>query len=96
MDFFLTESPAIISAVENRSGDIPKMLDDLVTLGEAIAEQAVGTSVQFRIRMSKFRSGLSVLKTYSNVTWYNSISQIVEELGKLVDSLKVVSQFLTE
>ena len=90
--FFLTESPNIIAAVQSGSGNVPKMLDDLVTLGEAISEQVRGTKVQFRIRITKFRSGLSSLKTLSNITWYNSVGQIVEELDKLVSTLEVIEQ----
>lgn len=88
----MTESPNIIAAVQSGTGNIPKMLDDLVVLGEAISEQVRGTKVQFRIRITKFRSGLSTLKTLSNITWYNSVGQIVEELEKLVSTLEVIEQ----
>lgn len=89
---FLSETPAIVAAVQEGTGNVPGMLDDLVTLGEAICEQVKGTKVQFRIRITKFRSGLSTLKTYSNITWYNSVGQIVEELQKLVTTLEVIQQ----
>ncbi len=97
VDTFLREAPSIISAVQSGSGSsIPRVLDDLRTLGEAITEKAKGTSVQFRIKMTKFRSCLSTLKTYSNSTWYNSVEQIVEELEKLVTYLEIVSGHLIE
>jgi hypothetical protein len=89
---FLNESPNIIAAVQNSSGNIPKMLDDLVMLGEAISERVTGTKVQFRIRITKFRTSLSTLKNFSNITWYNSVGQIVEELEKLVSTLEVIQQ----
>lgn len=89
---FLTESPNIIAAVQSSSGNVPKMLEDLVRLGEAISEQVKGTRVQFRIRITKFRSSLTTLKTFSNITWYNSVGQIVEELEKLVSTLEVIEQ----
>lgn len=89
---FLTECPNIIAAVQSSSGNVPKILDDLVTLGEAISDQVRGTKVQFRIRITKFRSSLSTLKTFSNITWYNSVGQIVEELQKLVSTLEVIEQ----
>lgn len=96
VDFILSESPAIISAVQEGTGNIPRMLDDLVSLGEAISEQGRGTSVQFRIRIAKFRTGVGALKTYANVTWYNNVGQIVEELERLVGLLKIISRNLTE
>ena len=92
VDFFLTESPAMIAAVQSGSGNIPRMLDELVVLGEAITDQAKGSKVQFRIRITQFRNGLGKLKTFSNITWYNCIGQIVEELEKLVASLEVIQQ----
>lgn len=85
-----------MGAVKEGSGNVPRMLDELVTLGEAISEQGRGTSVQFRIRISKFRSGLGVLKTFSNTTWYNNVEQIMEELENLVGQLEVISRNLTE
>ena len=90
--FVLRESPAIMAAVRSGTGNVPHMLDELVVLGEAISEQVKGTKVQFRIRITKFRTGLSVLKTYSNITWYNSIGPIIEELEKLVSSLEIIQQ----
>lgn len=96
VDFMMNESPTIIAAIQEGSGNVPRMLEDLVTLGEAITEQARGTSVQFRIRITKFRNHLSALKTHSTVTWYNSVQQIVEELNNLATSLEVISRNLTE
>lgn len=96
VDFFLSESPAMISNVQDGVGNIPSLLDDLVTLGEAIADQARGRSVQFRIEMSKFRSGVGNLKKFANVAWYNSIGQIVEEINRLVTGLNTLSQNLSE
>lgn len=93
---FLAESPNVVLAVQSNSGNVPKMLGELVTLGEAICEQARGTKVQFRIRITKFRSGLGALKTYSNITWYNSVGQIVEELEKLVSTLEVIQQNMSD
>lgn len=90
--FFLSESPAMIAAVRSGSGNIPRMLDELVVLGEAITDQVKGSRVQFRIRITQFRNGLGKLKTFSNITWYNCTSQIVEELEKLVASLEVIQQ----
>lgn len=96
VEFFLKESPAIITAIRDGSGNVPRMLDDLVTLGEAICEQAKGTSVQFRIRITKFRTALGTLKTYSTTTWYNTVSQILEEMNKLLASLEVIAKNLSD
>lgn len=96
VDFFLFESPAVISNVQDGVGNIPTLLENLVTLGEAIADQARGRSVTFRIEMSKFRSGLGTLKTFANVSWYNSVNQIVEEMKRLVTGLNILSQNLSE
>lgn len=96
MDFILNESPAIISAVKEGTGNVPRMLEDLVTLGEAISEQGRGTSVQFRIRIAKFRTGVGALKNYANTTWYNNVGQILEELDRLVGLLEIISRNLTE
>ena len=96
VDFFIGESPRIISNVQDGVGNIPTLLENLVTLGEAIADQARGRSVQFRIQMSKFRSELGNLKTYANVAWYNSVNQIVSDIHQLVSGLKVLSNNLSE
>ena len=96
VDFFIGESPRIISNVQDGVGNIPTLLENLVTLGEAIADQARGRSVQFRIQMSKFRSELGNLKTYANVAWYNSVNQIVSNIHQLVSGLKVLSYNLSE
>jgi len=96
MDFFINESPAVIANVQDGVGNIPTLLEHLVTLGEAIADQARGKSVQFRIQMSKFRSELGSLKTYANVSWYNSTSQIVSEVSQLVAGLKVLYSNLSD
>ena len=92
MDFLLRESPNMIAAVQDGSGNIPRMLDDLITLGEAVTEKGRGTSVQFRIRMARFRTSLGTLKNYSNTTWYNSVGAIVEELENCKTLLEVISQ----
>ena len=96
VDFILNESSAIIAAVREGSGNVPRMLEDLVTLGEAILEQGRGTNVQFRIRIAKFRTEVGVLKNYANPTWYNSVEQIVEALEKMVSLLEIISLNLTE
>ena len=96
IDFFLSESPAVISNIQDGVGSIPTLLDDLVTFGEAIADHAKGRSVHFRIEMSKFRSGLGNLKKFANVSWYNSVGQIIEEIDRLVSGLNILSQNLSE
>ncbi len=96
VDFFINESPAIINNVQDSTGNIPTLLDDLVTLGEALADQAKGKSVQFRIQMSKFRSEIGNLKTFANVSWYNSVNQIVSDINQLVAGLKVLSNNLSD
>ena len=96
IDFILKESPSIVSNIKDKVGNIPRLLDDFVTLGEAIAENATGTTFQFRRRMTELRTGLGTLKTYSNVSWHYSITQIVEELEKLVSVLEVISRNLAE
>lgn len=96
MDFFINESSRIISNVQEGVGNIPTLLENLVTLGEAIADQARGRSVAFRIQMSKFRSEIGNLKTYANVAWYNSVDQIVKDINQLVNGLKVLSNNLSE
>ncbi len=95
MDFFIDESPAIINNVQDSTGDIPTLLEDLVTLGEAIADQAKGASVQFRIQISKFRSDVANLRKFTNVSWYNSVNQIVRGMNELVASLKDLSDTLS-
>ena len=96
MDFFINESSGIIANVQDGVGNIPTLLENLVNLGEAIADQARGKSVQFRIQMSKFRSELGSLKTYANVSWYNSTNQIVGEINQLVTGLKVLYENLLD
>ena len=96
VDFFLREAPAVISNIQDGVGNIPTLLEDFITFGEAIADQARGRSVQFRIEMSKFRSGLGNLKKFANVAWYNSVGQIVEDINTLVSGLNVLSQSLSE
>ncbi len=98
MDFLLRESPAMIASVQegSGSGNIPRMLEDLIAMGEAVAERGHGTSVQFRIRVSRFRSSLGVLKGYTNTTWYNSVEAIVEELNNCKTLLEVISQNLAD
>ena len=96
VDFFLRESPNMITAVQEGSGNIPRMLDSVIALGEAVAERGRGTSVQFRIRMARFRTSLGTLKNYSNVTWYNSVEAIVEELTNCTSLLEVISQNMAD
>ena len=72
------------------------MLEDMITLGEAAAERGRGTSVQFRIRVARFRSALGNLKNYCNTTWYNSVEAIVEELNNCKTLLEVISQNMAD
>lgn len=92
----LMEAPEIVTALQDRCGTVPQLLEDLATLTESVIEGAQSgpndASLKFRRCLANLRSQMGTLRKVTGPSWQN----IAEELEKAVNSIiKQVEQLST-
>ena len=94
----LTEAPEVLTAVQDRYGTVPQLLEDLATLTENVIEGAQSgpndSSIKFRRCITNLRSQVGTLRNAKGPSWQNSAGDIEKAISNIIKQVQQLSTHL--
>ena len=94
----LKEAPEIVTALQDRCGTVPQLLEDMATLTESVIEGAQSgpndATIKFRRCITNLRSQVGTLRKARGPSWHNSAEEVEKAINSIIKQVEQLSTHL--
>ena len=98
IETLLTEAPEILTAVEDRYGTVPNLIEDLATLTANVIETAqsevTNPSVRFRKSLAALRGQVETLRDSNSASWEKNVERLIKAINNIIKEVQQLSPHL--